>query len=78
MRRKEKSLLNELEFLDSKAEDADLSLMDLDICLAVKGDLMELYLLEERNNIQKSKLNWLRMGDENTCFFHKFLAAKRR
>lgn len=36
-----------------------------------------MHYLEERNLIQKSKLNWLRLGDENTSFFYRFLAAKK-
>lgn len=39
---------------------------------------MNLYLMEERNLIQTSKLNWLKFRDENTNFFHRFLSAKKR
>ena len=28
--------------------------------------------------MQKSKLNWLDLGDEGTAFLHRFLAAKKR
>lgn len=33
--------------------------------------------MEERILIQKSKLNWHRLGVENTNFFHCFLAAEK-
>lgn len=76
-RKRKEDLLSELEFFDSKAEKEDLSNVDLDIRMAIKGDYLQLYLLEERNLIQKTKLNWLKLGDENTSFFHKFLSAKK-
>lgn len=78
MKRKEKDMLSKLEFFDSKTEMEDFSTTEMDIRLAIKVDLLNLYLLEERNLIQKSKLNWLKLGDENTKFFHRFLSAKRR
>ena len=42
------------------------------------ADLLELYRREERGLIQKSKLNRMKLGDVNTKFFHRFLAAKKK
>ena len=39
---------------------------------------MALYRLEEISLVQKSKLNWLHLSDENTSLFHQFLAAKKK
>ena len=39
---------------------------------------ISIYRVEERNCIQKSKLNWLVVGDDNTGFFYRFLNAKKR
>ena len=44
----------------------------------LKADLLELHKREERDLIQKRKLNWMKLGDENTKFFHRFLSAKKR
>lgn len=67
-----------MAFFETKAEREDLSIAELDVRLAIKGDLMNLYIMEERNIIQKSKLNWLKLGDENTSFFHRYLSTKKR
>lgn len=37
-------MLSELEFFDSKAEREALAPLEIDICLAIKGDLMNLYM----------------------------------
>lgn len=55
-----------------------MSLEEISIWTLVKSELLDLYLLEERNLIQKCKLLCLKAGDENTNFFHRFLAAKKR
>lgn len=39
---------------------------------------MSLYCIDERNLMEKRKLNWLSLGDENSKFFHRFLSAKKR
>ena len=44
----------------------------------LEADLLELYRREERDLIQKSKLNWMKLGDKHTKFFHRLLAAKKR
>lgn len=44
----------------------------------MQAKLLSIYETKERNRIQKSKLNWLKVGDENLGFFHCFLNAKKR
>ena len=44
----------------------------------LKANLLELHRREERDLIQKSKLNWMKLGDEDTKFFHRFLAAEKK
>lgn len=58
-------------------ESYDNFIMDLER-MSLKAELFSLYRTEERNLRQKSKLNWLSLGDENSRFFHRFLAAKKR
>ena len=47
--------------------------MDQLLLLSYKADVLALYKREERDLIQKSKLNWLKLGDENMSFFIIFL-----
>lgn len=46
--------------------------------MSLKVELLERSMIDERNLIQKSKLNWLKLGGENSSFFYHFLAAKKR
>lgn len=41
-------------------------------------DLLMLYVDSERNLFQKNKIQWLKERDENSSFFHKYLAARKR
>ena len=78
VKEREKSLLSELEKYDYVAELIGLNEEELDSRAALQAELLSFYQNEERNYIQKSKLNWLSLGDENTDFFHRFLNAKER
>lgn len=75
---KEEKLPEEIGKFDEEAENSTNSNLELDRRYNLRAELFNLYMEEERNLIQKSKLNWIRMGDENTRFFHCFLAAKKR
>ena len=70
--------MSKLEKYDSVAELIGLNQEELNSRAALQAELLSIYQNEERNFIQKSKLNWLSLGDENTGFFHRFLNAKKR
>ena len=74
----EESLLQALENEEIKEESQTMSSLDNVLKLSIKSDLIAIYRREERDLIQKCKLNWLKLEDENTSFFHRFLAAKKR
>ena len=74
----EKSLMSKLEKYDSVAELIGLNQEELNSRVALQAELLSIYQNEEYNFIQKSKLNWLSLGDGNTSFFHRFLNAKKR
>lgn len=63
---------------DALADSLPLSEFELESRSSLKAELMSLHKIEEMNLIQKSQLNWIRLGDENTSFFHGFLAVTKR
>lgn len=71
-------MLEEIGRGDILAENSGYSSLEMDMRLSLKAELLSLYRLEERNLILKSKLTWLKLGDENSSFFHHFLAEKNR
>lgn len=77
-KRREEDLIKEIESLDAFANLTSLSDSKLASRSSMKAELMFLYRFKEINLIQKSKLNWMQLGDENTSFFHRLLAAKKR
>ena len=77
-KRKEKELLLEIERWDLLAEEGHLTDGESDLRSSLKTDLMFLYRIEETSLIQKSKLNWLKLGDENTNFIYRFLGGKKK
>lgn len=74
----ERSILESITALDRKEVSAGLSSLDSERRRDLKRDLLGIYILEERNLIQKRKVQWLREGDENTGFFHRVLVVKKR
>lgn len=75
LKRQKEAILEEIKKLE---ENSDSSNIDLSLRITLRVDLHAIYRTEERNLIQKIKLNWLKLGDENTNFFHRFLDAKKR
>lgn len=75
-KRSEEALLKEIEQYD--LENPDEEVLERDLRISLKAELLSLYCIDERNLMQKNKLNWLSLGDENSKFFHCFLSAKKR
>ena len=71
-------MLLELEKYDYVAELIGLNEEEMGSRTALQAELLSIYQNEECNYIQKSKLNWLSLGDENTGFFDRILNAKKR
>lgn len=44
----------------------------------LQARLLSIYRIEGRNNIQNSKLHWMKVGGENSGFFHWFLSTQKR
>ena len=59
MKENEKIHLSELESLDATADSVGLNEVEVCIKSAIKAEILSIYQFEERNLIQKSKLNWL-------------------
>ena len=74
----EESLLQALANEEIKEESLNMLSLDNILNLSIKSDLLAIYRRERSDLIQKCKLNWLKLGDENTNFFPRFLAAKKR
>ena len=74
----EESLLKALANEEGKDEQLALAPESCNLKWMLKADLLELCRSEERDLIQKSKLNWMKLGDVNTKFFHRFLAAEKK
>ncbi|KAH1098558.1 hypothetical protein J1N35_015479 [Gossypium stocksii] len=69
-----KSLTRRLEILNEaeKSEEVLADLVDVKLHLNMEVDK------EERYWEQRARVNWLKMGDRNTSFFHKFASQRRR
>lgn len=69
-KRQEEEIIGETEKGDSLAKNSETDQEELSLRMSLKADLLVIYRMEERNLIQKSKLNRLKLGDGNTNFFH--------
>lgn len=76
--RRELGLVADIAALDSKEELTDISTKEVHHRLSLRTKLLELHTQEERNSIQKCKFHWMNERDENTEFFHRTLAARKR
>ena len=77
MRVKNFDLLNELQFLEEENQ-GPLSLKDRSRQLGSKEELEKTMLLEEISWRQKSSIQWLKVVDKNTKFFHRTANAHRQ
>ncbi len=75
---KMKQLSCELEVLDCKERQGGLSSMERDLRGSLLLELDRLAHLEETSWCQKSRVRWLKEGDNNTKFFHKIANSNRR
>jgi hypothetical protein len=74
---KQLQLMAELSQLDEKEERGGLSTAERNNCKAVVGELDKLAHLEEISWRQKSRVLWLKEGDNNTKYFHKMANSNR-
>ena len=75
---RKKCLLSELLGLDAKEDLSGLSLEDQTCCTQIKGEIAHLASLEEISWRQKSRFLFVKVGDNNTHFFHQVANSHRR
>lgn len=59
--------MKEIERRDFDDENTEVNSMESYIRMSLKAELLSLYQMDERTLVQKSKLNWLNLGDETLC-----------
>lgn len=70
--------MKSLASCDAFAEVSGLKSEEIECRNSLQAELLSIYRIEERSNTQNSKLHWLKVGDENSGFFHRFLSAQKR
>lgn len=65
-------------FLDNLEEFRDLSIHEWNFRIMVKQNLENLLLQQKEYWKQRSKINWVKLGDENTAFFHSHATVQMK
>ena len=76
--RQKKELLEALKFLDVKEGEHGLSEVELGERAMLRSQIQNLLSLEEVSWRQKSRMLYIKEGDNNTKFFHKMANSRRR
>lgn len=77
-RRQSEKITSEISNLDAKEECLGLSDEERTLCSSLQNDLLNIFIEKERVLTHKCKIHWLKEGDENSSFFHQYLAARKR
>jgi hypothetical protein len=64
--------------LDAAQEERQLEPDELELCKALKSRILGLVVIERIRAHQRARVNWIRVGDANTRFFHLKANARRR
>lgn len=72
-----RKIQKEIDDIDSGEEEGVLSKDLINRCNELKGNLAELVRKEQRMWNKKCKFQWLKEGDENTSFFHRWANSRR-
>ena len=75
---RKKCLLSELLGLDAREDLSGLSLEDQTCRIQIKGEIANLAFLEEISWRQKSRILFVKEGDNNTHFFHRVANSYKR
>ncbi|GKV09841.1 hypothetical protein SLEP1_g21281 [Rubroshorea leprosula] len=71
------SLLQQIEMLDKKSEETDLNENEVMLRRVCSQEVWEILQKREAVWKQKSRANWVRLGDANTAFFHRCVHARQ-
>ncbi|EOY12746.1 Uncharacterized protein TCM_031281 [Theobroma cacao] len=71
-------LENDIDTLEKETEKRELSIPEKANHTNLKSKLWHLYKRDEQSWLQKSRLQWTKLGDRNTKFFHITASNRRR
>lgn len=74
----EENIISEISLIDEAGKFMGISPSEYAKRCSLKKDLLNLCIKDEKNLIQKSKIQWLKEGDEYSNFFHRYLIPRKR